>query len=104
MTSDVKLPHYFLLIKVINTDVFLTLKSFIKQFQSTTQSVNAGKLLRLHIGVQITANCFYFDLNDLKFKLQYELTPPQIFFCGYNVLQQFCHNVEGTHNIKCSQK
>ena len=47
MISDVKLLHHFLLINVINRDVFLTLKLFIKQFQSTTYSVNAGKLLRL---------------------------------------------------------
>ena len=52
MTSDVKLSHYFLLIKVINRDLFLTLKLFRKQFQSTT--------------------CFYFNLNVLKFELQYE--------------------------------
>ena len=47
MTSDVKFLHYFPLIKVINRDVFLTLKSFRKQFQSATHSVNAEKLLRL---------------------------------------------------------
>ena len=50
--------------------------------------------------VHITANCFYFDLNVLKFELQYEWTASQIFFCRYRVLQLFCHNVEGTHVIK----
>ena len=35
--TDVKLSHYFLLTEVINReDVFLTLKLFRKQFQSTT--------------------------------------------------------------------
>ena len=46
MTSDVKLPH-FVLIKVRNRDMFLTLKSFKKQFQSTNHSVNVGELLQL---------------------------------------------------------
>ena len=32
---NVKLSHYFLLIKVINRDVFLTLKFFRKQFQTS---------------------------------------------------------------------
>ena len=36
----------------------------------------------------------------LKFELQYEWTPPQIFFFGHRVLQLFCHNIEGTHHIK----
>ena len=43
-------------------------------------------------------------LNVLKFELQYGLTPPQIFFCGYRLLQLFCHSGEGAHDIKCSQK
>ena len=34
-------------------------------------------------------NCYYFDLNNLKFEFQYEWTPPQIFFGGYRVLQHF---------------
>ena len=42
VSHDFKLSDYFLLIKVINTDVFLTLNSFRKRFQSTTHSVNAG--------------------------------------------------------------
>ena len=37
----------------------------------------------LHIAV----NCVYFNLNVLKFELQYQWTPPQIFFCGYRALQ-----------------
>ena len=45
--------------------------------------------------VYITAVCF---------ELQYEWTPPQIFLCGYRVLQLFCRNVEGAYDIKCSQK
>ena len=40
----------------------------------------------------------------MKFELQLELTPPQIFFCGYRILQLFCYNVEGAHDIKCCQK
>ena len=55
-------------------------------------------------GVHITAICFYLNLNVLKFELQCEWTPPQIFFCGYCDLQLFCHNVEGAHDIKCSKK
>ena len=55
--------------------------------------------------VHITANWFYFNLNVLKFELQYEWAPPpQIFFCGYRVLQPFCNNVDRGHGIKCSQK
>ena len=44
------------------------------------------------------------NLNVLKFELPYEWTPPQIFFCGYRVLQLLCHNVEGAHDIKFSKK
>ena len=47
---------------------------------------------------------FSFSLNVLKFELQYEWAPPQIFFCGHRVLQLFCHNVGGGHDITCSQK
>ena len=43
MTSDVKLSHYFVHIKVTNRDVFLILKSFRKQFQSTSHSLNVGE-------------------------------------------------------------
>ena len=47
----------------------------------------------------------YFNENVLKLELlQYEWTPQQIFFCGYRILQLFYHNVEGDHDIKCSQK
>ena len=38
----------------------------------------------------------------LKFELQYNWTPPQLFFCWYRVLELFCHNVEEAHDIKCS--
>ena len=54
--------------------------------------------------VHVTPNCFYFNINVLKFELQYEWTPPEIFCCGCRVLQTFCHNVEEAHDIKCSQK
>ena len=47
---------------------------------------------------------FLFSLNVFKFELQYEWTPPQIFFRGHCALQLFCHNVQGAHDIKCSQK
>ena len=40
----------------------------------------------------------------LKFELQYAWMPPQIFFCGFRVLQLLCHNVEGVHDIKYGQK
>ena len=49
--------------------------------------------------VHITANCFCFNLNVLKFKLQYEWTSPQIFFCGYRILQLLCHILKGAHDI-----
>ena len=100
MTSDVKFSHYFLLVK-LNIGVFLTLKSFRKQFQSTTQSVNAGKRLRLS-----TDDCklFLFNLIVLKFELQYEWNHQKYFFCGFWVLQLLCHNIEGTHDIKCGRK
>ena len=48
-------------------------------------AVDAGKLLRLR--VYITGNYFYFNLNISKFELQYEWTPPYIYFCGYRVFQ-----------------
>ena len=48
--------------------------------------------------------CFYFNLNVLKFELQYEWVSPQKFFCEYCVLQLLCHNVERAHDVKCSQK
>ena len=83
------------------TYVFLALKPFGKQFQSTTHSVNARKLLRLST---YHYKLLYFNLNILTFELEYEWTPPQIFFCGCCILQLFCHNVEGAHDINCSQK
>ena len=86
--------------KNMNCAFPLTLKSFRKQFQSATQSVNVGNF---YGWVPITANC-YFNSNILKFELHYEGTPPQIFFCGCRVLQLFCHNVDGAHDIKWSQK
>ena len=58
--------------------------------------MNAGKLFTVeHMSLQ--------NLNVLKFELQYEWTPLQIFFRGYRVLQLFCQNVEGTNDFKCSQ-
>ena len=54
--------------------------------------------------MHITTNCLYSILNVLKFELQNECTPPQVFFCGYRVLQLLCHNVEEAHDIKRSQK
>ena len=65
------------------------------------KTVNAGNF---YGWVHITANCVYFSLNVLKFELHYEWTAPRRFFCGYRILQLFCHNVEGAHDIKCSQK
>ena len=66
MNSDVKLSHCYRLIKVKQRS---SLKSFRKQFQSTTHSASAGKLQ--HGWVNITANC-YFNWNVLKFEMQYE--------------------------------
>ena len=40
----------------------------------------------------------------MKFELQYEWTPPQIFFYGYHVSQLFCHNVEEAHDVKYNKK
>ena len=54
--------------------------------------------------VHITANCFYFNFNVLKFELRYEWPPPQIFSREYRVLQLFCYNVVGALDIKCCQK
>ena len=50
--------------------------------------------------VHITANCFYFNLNVLKFESQIEC-PPEILICGYLVSQLLCHNVGRAHDIKC---
>ena len=47
---------------------------------------------------------FTFHLDILKFKLQYEWTPQQIFFCGHRVLRLVCHNVEADHASKRSPK
>ena len=81
--------------------MFWTHKSFRKQFQSTNHSVNAWKLLRFS---PYHLKLILLNLNVLKFELQYEWTSSQIFFCGYRVLQLFCRNVEGAHDIKCNQK
>ena len=53
--------------------------------------------------VHVTTNCFYFNLNVLKFELQYKWIPPQIFFCEYCVSQLLFHSGEGAHDIKCNQ-
>ena len=74
--------------KVTNRDVFFTLKSFRNQFQSTTHFLNVGKRVRLST---YHYKLFYFNLNVLKFELQYEWTRPQIFFCAYRILQLFCY-------------
>ena len=47
---------------------------------------------------------FLFYLNALMFEFQYEWTPQQIFFCAHCILQMFCHNIEGAHNTKCTEK
>ena len=106
MTSDVKLSQYFLLIKVKCKAGFLTLKSFKKQFESTTHSVMQGFL---YGWVYITANCLYFNFNVLKFELHrpwlhYKWIPLRIFFCAYRVSQLLCHIVDGAYEMKYSQK
>ena len=79
-----------------------------KEFLDIQATVECGLTLKLVRDMiktyNQTANCFYFNLNVLKFELQYEWTPPQMLLCGYHVLQLFCHNVQGAHDIKCSQK
>ena len=72
MTSDVILPHYFILTSIQGN---------------------------FHSRVHATAKCFYFNLNVLKFELQYKWTPPIIFFCGYRILQLFCDNGDGAETI-----
>ena len=42
----------------------------------------------------ISPQTFYFNLNILKFELEYERTPPQIFLLWIWRLHLFCHNVE----------
>ena len=76
--------------------MFLTFKSFRKQFQGTTRPVDVGKRLRFKLQT-------YFNLNVLKFELQHDWTPQQKYFCRYRVLQLLCHDVEGAHDIKCSK-
>ena len=81
----------------LNKESKIKLKSLTKQFQSATHSANAGKHLKLS-----TYHCFYFNLYVLN--LFCEWAPPQIFFCGYRVLQLFCHDGEGAHDTNCSLK
>ena len=68
---------------------------------ATTLCVNEGNLLRLS---PYHCKLFLFYFNVLKFELQKEWTPPQMFFCEYCVLHILCHNVQRAHDIKCSQK
>ena len=77
MTADVKLSHY-LMRRVVNTQII-------------------QKIISKHHPL---CECF----TVLRLELQYYWTPPQIFICGYRVLQLLCHNVEGAYYIKCSQK
>ena len=98
MTSDVKLLHYFLLIKVEQRRVLNT-----QIIQKTTSKQHPLCVSRETSTVEYISLKTVFNLNVLKFELQYEWTPPQIFFCGY-ALYNYCHNVEGAHDIKCSQK
>ena len=76
---------------------------FIVNFEHTSHLVLVFLLLTFE---QVNAGWVpYFNENVLKLELlQYEWTPQQIFFCGYHILQLFYHNVEGDHDIKCSQK
>ena len=63
--------------------------------------------LFVHMSILICARFYAIyrqKMNLTKFKLQYEWTLQQIFFCGHRVLQLFCLNVEADHAIKCSQK
>ena len=99
MTSDVKLSHYFLLIKVINRDMFLHSNHSENNLKHhplcECRETSTVEYISLHT---------VFILNVLKFELQYEWTPLQICFCGYRVIQLFCDNVEGAHDIRYSQK
>ena len=58
------------------------------------------KLLSLSISQQTVFS--YLKCFNVNLKIQW--TRPQMFFCGNGVLQLLCHNVEGAHDIKCSQK
>ena len=99
MTSDVKLSHYFLLIKVINRDMFLHSNHSENNLKHhplcECRETSTVEYISLHT---------VFILNVLKFELQYEWTPLQICLCGYRVIQLFCDNVEGAHDIRYSQK
>ena len=46
-----------------------------------------------------TAFVFSFCLYILKFELQYEWTPPQVFFCRSHILQLFYHKVEDPNAV-----
>ena len=95
MTSDVKLSHYFLFI-----EVKLRRVPNIQIIQKTISKHHPLCECRETSTVEYISRYF----NVLKFESQYKWTPPQIFHCGHRVLQLFCHNVEGAHDIKCGQK
>ena len=108
MTFDAKLPHHFLLIKDINRDVVLHTQIIQKTISKhhplcDCKETSCGcreTSIRLS-----TYHCklFFLNLNVLKLELNYEMTPPQMFFSGYHVLQAFCQNVVGACDIRCRQ-
>ena len=74
--------------------MFLTLKSFIKEFQSTAHCEYRKASTAGYI---ITANCF-------KVSITVWMGTNTNIFSRYRVLQLFCRNVEGAHDIMFSQK
>ena len=100
MTSDVKWSHCFLLLKVkwrhvVNTQIIQTPKKHTFHECKKTSG-----------WVHIAVNCLsiYLLFKFFEVWIQYEWTLQQIFFCGYRVLQLFCHNVEASHSMERSQK
>ena len=55
---DAKFSHYFYLMKTINRDIFLTLKSFRKQFQNTTHCAFHFVKIFHYVEIQF-AYCLY---------------------------------------------
>ena len=87
---------------MLNRDVFLTLKIIQKTISKHHPLCECRETSMVeYISLQ---TAFLFYLNVLKFELQCESSSPQIFFCGHRILQLFCLDVEGAHDIKCSQK
>ena len=102
MTSEFKLSHYFLLIKVkwrhvLNTQI---IQKTISKHYPPCQYREAYSVE----DISLQTVFILIKMFEIKFELQYEWTLPKIFSCGYRVLQLIYHNVEEVCDIKCSQK